>query len=868
MTPERWKKLEALFHEAIELQGKARAAHLAKVCGDDEQLRAEVERLLAAHERESSFLDSPISEQATALTDDGHIEPLVGRCLGPYQVRSLLGRGGMGEVYLAEDYRLERKVALKVLPAAFTQNPDRVRRFEREAKAASALNHPNILTIYEIGQAEGLHFIATEFVDGVTLRQQIESGRMSLAETLSVAVQMASALSAAHEAGIVHRDIKPENVMLRPDGLVKVLDFGLAKLTERPAATSDAEVDSQTLAATHLSTDPGVVMGTASYMSPEQARGLKVDARSDIFSLGVVTYEMIAGQAPFVGATTSDVIAAILTKEPAPLSRHAPTVSAELERIVCRALEKDREERYQVIRDLLLDLRRLKQQLEFEAELARARSSGADVEVAPQPEAAKLETAKEAARRSRSHKAIDSLAVLPLVNANSEPDTEYLSDGITESLINNLSQLPKLKVMARSTVFRFKGREADAQAVGRELNVRAVLSGRVLHREGQLVIRMELVDVADGSHLWGEQYNRKLEDIFAIEEEIAQEISEKLRLKLSRGEKKRLAKRQTANTEAYQLYLKGRHFWNRRTAEGMQKAIGYFQQAIDLDPNYALAFAGLADSYALLGFVQIDALAPKEAMPKAREAALNAIELDPGLAEAHASLAFVRQCFDWDWPEVERGFKRAIDLNVGYATAHDWYSVAYLALTGRLDEALAETRRAQELDPLSLIINKHVGWHYYFKRQYDQAIQQYLKTLEIDPNFVQARLDLGKAYVQKAMFEEAIAELNKARSLSANSPAIVAALGHAYALSGRESEARQVIEKLKKAGRRHYIASYLIAEIYVGLGEKKLAFEWLEKAYAERSGYLVYLKVEPRFDSLRSDQRFADLLRRIGLAPG
>jgi len=821
-----------------------------------------------------------------------------GTHLGPYEVISPLGAGGMGEVYLAEDLRLNRKVALKLLPAQFTQDEDRLRRFVREAKAASALNHPNIITIYEIGQLDGSHFIATEFIEGHTLREPITGERMRLGEVLEVAVQVASALAAAHKAGIIHRDIKPENIMVRPDGLVKVLDFGLAKLTERRAPTVDA--DTPTII--KVQTDPGTVMGTVSYMSPEQTRGLEVDARSDLFSLGVVLYELVTGRVPFAGLTTTDVIVAIVDKEPAPLSHHSSEVTAEFQQIVDQALRKERGERYQTAKELLADLKNLKQDLEFEAKWEQALStrvnggmavttSGGRAAVETDSQRAAGTHAVEIARTTSSaeylisgikqhkrsvasmlavlvlafaailyfslgHGAIDSIAVLPFINASANPTAEELSDSITDNIFNNLSQLPNLRLKSRSAVSRYRGREADPEAVGRELKVHSVLTGMVSQRGEDLSINLELVDVLHSNVLWSEQYKLKVADISAVQEEIAREISEKLRLRLSGAEKKRL--------EAYQLYLKGRHYWSKRTKEELQQAIKYFQQATETDAKFAPAYAGLADCYNML--VIYGTLPPKMAFPVAKAAAEKALALDETLAEAHTSLAYAKWKYDWDWKGAERDFKRALDLNPGYAPAHQFYA-SYLATVGRPEEAVEEAKRTQKLDPLSLISNADLAWNYYLAHKYDQAIEQSRSTLELDPNFFPAHRYLGLAYEQKAMYAEAIAELNKAATLSNGSAQMKATLAHAYAMAGKAGEARKILNELEETAKQRYVSPYDIATIYAALGEQNRAFDWLEKAYEERSGWLAYLKINPILDNLHSDPRFADLLRRIGLTP-
>jgi serine/threonine protein kinase/Flp pilus assembly protein TadD len=801
-----------------------------------------------------------------------------GTFLGRYEIRSPLGAGGMGEIYLAWDTQLERTVALKILPAEVASDQKRMRRFIQEAKAASALNHPNILTIYEIGQAGSAHFIATEFIDGQTLRASLASStQMEVGGVLDIATQVASALAEAHAAGIVHRDIKPENIMLRRDSYVKVLDFGLAKLTSKSSARPTVDSDASTL----IETEPGVVFGTAQYMSPEQARGLPLDARTDIFSIGVVLYEMVAGRRPFEGATNSDMIVSILERKPPALATYRREIPDTLEWIVSKALRKDREERYQTAKDLAIDLRGLKQSLEIDAELERSKHSGmgggnasadkvgraaAETVKGPAPTSNLSRTAPPAQKR-RSRKALDSLAILPLVNESGDPSAEYLSDGITESIINSLSQIPKLRVMARSTVFRYKGREVDPQTVGRELGVRAVLTGRALQLGDRIVISTELVDAADGSQLWGEQYRRNFSDIFALQEEISQEISEKLRLKLTGAEKKRLTKRYTDNTEAYSLYLKGRYYENKFFNEAaITRAIEYFQQAIDCNPTYALAYAGLADCYIRLSHTNVTP--SKDGFAKARAAVMKALEIDDTIAEAHISLAKIKSTFDWDFPAAEEEYKRAIEINPNYATAHHAYG-RHLMIMGRFDEATVEIRRASELDPLSLIINADLSAPLFFAQQYDRAIESLRKTLEMDPNFALAHGRLGIAYAFKGMYEEAIAEYQRVIELSGSrveTPGISAVLAQAYAASGRGDQARDILNRLKEQSQRGYVSPNDIAEIYAAVGEKDQAFEWLEKAYDLRSSDLRFLKVSQSMDSLRLDPRFADLLRRVGFA--
>jgi len=818
----------------------------------------------------------------------------------------------MGEVYLAHDSRLGRSVALKLLPREMGSDPQRMRRFVQEAKTTSALNHPNLLTIYEIGQEGSINFIATEFVDGETLRSRLSGMPLTLNEILRVGIQVAEALAAAHEAGIVHRDIKPDNIMLRRrDQIVKVLDFGLAKLTEQFADRRFSDSNAST--STMIYTEPNVIVGTGRYMSPEQARGLPVDTRTDIWSLGVVLYEMVAGYPPFVGETASDLIVSILDRDPARLPEREPGVPLELQRIIKRALFKDRERRYQAVKDLALDLENLRWELDISAEHQRLTSAAFGERITPTnsiqpardttaPSTSQIKTTPEPSAQlsSAAHivtgqnlkvilagigaiivtmavlsyfflwrgskTTIDSIAVLPFVNVSADPNTEYLSDGITDSLTNSISQLPNLAVIARSSVFRYKGREADPQAVGRELGVSAVLTGRIMQRDDNLIISTELVDVSNNHRIWGERYERKLSDILVVQSTISQEISEKLRLTLSGEDQKRVTRHYTENTEAYQAYLKGRYYWNKRTGDDLKKSIEYYNQAIAMDPNYALSYAGLADSY--LVSPDYSNIPIQEAYLKAKAAASKALELDDTLAEAHASLGGVRADYEWDFVGAESELKRAIELNPNYATAHHWYA-QYLSEMGRHQEAIAEIKRAQELDPLSLIINCVFGDTYIKARQYDQAIEQLRKTIEMDKNFIRSHRYLGSAYVEKGMYDQAIVEFQTAATLNGENPETAAkratTLQTAYAASGVKGYWEKQLEFSKEEGEHGKASPYRIASIHARLDHREEAFKWLEKAYRERDPYVVYLKIDPQFDALRSDQRAMDLMRRIGL---
>lgn len=834
------------------------------------------------------------------------LEP--GTKLGHYEVRSQLGAGGMGEVYLAYDPRLERTVALKVLPPALASDPQRMKRFVQEAKATSSLNHPNLVTIYEISHEGPLNYIATEFVDGVTLRTHMVKTPLTLKEILTVSVQICEALAAAHEAGVVHRDIKPENIMLRRrDHIVKVLDFGLAKIAEGFVDKQLSDPDASTRIFVH--TEPSVILGTVRYMSPEQARGLPVDARTDIWSVGVVLYEMLARRPPFSGPTASDLIVSILDREPAPLAEHSDNIPAELQRIVKRALAKDREKRYQSIRDLAVELENLRLELEVNRELERVSSTASGTQILKQAtdqvsprstsEIAKVDlpsqqlssTAHIAAGirqinkgvlfgallvvlalvggyfylSSSGKRRIDSIAVLPFVNADGDPNVDYLSDGITESLIDSVSQLPDVSVIARSSVFRFKGRETDPQTVGHDLGVKAVLTGRIIQRDGRLLISAELVDVENNHRVWGGQYDRMLTDILAVQSEITREISDQLRLRLTGEEQKRITKHHTEDTEAYQSYLKGRYYWNKRTGDDIKKAIDHFDQAIAKDPRYALAYAGLADCYIVIP--NYSDLPSQDAYPKAKAAALKALEIDDSLPEAHTSLAGIKCDYEWDFSGCETELKKALILNPNYATAHHWYA-QHLSAMGRHQEALKEIKRAQELDPLSLIINAVVGDTYIKARQYDRAIEQLRKTIEMDKNFVSAHRYLANAYIEKGMFKEAISEFQTASALrgtAAQADQRAKALTEAFAKGGPQGFWKQHLEDLKEDYEKGSVSPYSIASVYARLGDKEQTLNWLEKAYQQHDAYVVYLKIEPQFDSFRSDPRVVDLMRRIGL---
>ena len=859
------------------------------------------------------FLGAEDTSALSQASDSGKLgKPNLKRSDLPerYSIISFLGVGGMGEVYLAEDTKLGRKVALKTLPAEFTNDKDRLRRFQQEARAASALNHPNLLTIHEIGAESGAHFIAAEYIDGETLRVRLKHGRMKIDDALDIAQQAAFALTAAHGAGIVHRDIKPENIMVRHDGIVKVLDFGLAKLLEDHAREMiDHEADTRAL----VLTDPGRVLGTPAYMSPEQARGFDLDARTDIWSLGVVLYEMVAGRPPFRGETKSHTVVSILETEPAPLATCAPETPAELQRIVRKALTKDRDSRYQTARDLMIDLKSLRRDLDIQSEMQRsvapgfgspgaggakqeAVTSNADIDkleqvtslAEPRPTRSDAHVSEGSIRyrvaalvamlllaigalsvwyyfhRQQTGSAIgsiESIAVMPFVNASGNNDVEYLSDGMTESLITSLSQLPKLSVKARSSVFRYKGKEVSPQQVGKDLNVQAILNGHVVQHGSDLTLHIELVDVKTETALWSGDYNRSMTNLVALQSEIARDVSQKLQARLSNADELKVTKAFTANAEAYQLYLKGRYYWNKRSAENLKVAIEQFRAATDKDPNYALAYVGLADSYALMEFYAGTRSA--ETLPLARAAAERALQIDDSLAEAHASLGLINQ-YQWRWDESEREFKRAINLNPNYATAHQWYST-YLKKMRRVDDALTEIKRAQELDPFSPIIGDNLADSYILKNDFESAIRESKKAIDLDPTAQASYGDLGMAYLKSGRQADAILSLEKAVETSNRSSVSLGRLGYVYAAAGRRNEARAILKEMEGRYADQRSPGSYVAVVCLGLEENDQAFAWLEKDFQNRSAVLPFVAHSPWFDSVRNDPRYANLLRRMGL---
>jgi len=783
---------------------------------------------------------------------------------GRYQIIEVLGKGGMGKVYRALDKKLNEEVALKLVKPEIASDKKTLERFSNELKIARKIAHKNVGRVYELMEEKGTHFITMEYVPGEDLKSFIKrAGPLSAGKTTFIAKQVCEGLAEAHKLGVVHRDLKPQNIMIDKEGNSRIMDFGIARSLKAKGIT-----------------DAGVMIGTPEYMSPEQVDAKETDQRSDIYSLGVILYEMVTGRAPFEGDTPLSIAVKQKTETPEDPRKLNSQIPVDLSNVILRCMEKNKEKRYQSAGELHSELINIEKGIPTTERIVPKRKPITSREITvtfglkklliPALVVTALVIAtviiwqllpeKEAIPPAPSGK--PSIAVLPFTDLSEQKDQEYFCEGLADSIINALTNIQNIRVPARSSAFSFKGKERDINDIGNRLNVETVLEGSIQKVGNKLRITAQLTNVADEYLLWSEQYNRELDDVFAIQDEITLTIVDKLKIKLLGEEKARIGKRHTIDPWAYEAYLKGRYYCNKRSEEGMTKSIEYFKQSIEIDPAYALAYAGLADSYIVLGEWAI--YPSKEVYPKAKAAALKALEIDDGLAEAHNALAMIKRDYDWDWSSAEKEFKRAIELNPNYPTAHQWYA-EYLSGMGRHEESIAEIKRAQELDPLSLIINTVSGYVFYFARQYDLAIEQCQKTLDLDSTFIPAHYFMGLSYEQKGMYEEAIEELKKGVTVSKESPLLEATLAHVYALAGKRSKAQEILEELKKRSKKKYVFPSGIALIYCGLDEKDQAIKWLEKDYNERSSGMVMLKVDPMLDNLRSDPRFNALLKKIGL---
>jgi len=792
---------------------------------------------------------------------------LVGQTLSHYRIIEKIGVGGMGEVYRAHDQRLERDVALKILhPGVLSDEPAR-KRFRKEALALSKLNHPNIATVHDFDVHEGLYFLIMEYVAGENLSERLHGGSLAETELLRLGIQLAEGLAAAHEQGIIHRDLKPSNTRLTSDGRLKILDFGLAKLLQSPTGTTEtAETES-------IGETRGLV-GTLPYMAPEQLRGEAIDGRTDIWSAGALLYKMATGRAAFPKADSARLITSILAAAPVPprdLNRH---LSPGVQNIILKCLEKNPEDRYQSAKELAVDFRRLLTPSTATHPILRPRSLvGKRMSLVAASSAAlllafivalNLGGVRDKLFAGKPHAQIRSLAVLPLANLSGDPNQEYFADGMTDVLITDLGQISALRVISRTSVMQYKGARKPLQEISRELNLDAVVEGSILRSASQVQITARLIEARTDTTIWSKRYERNLPEVLELQSDVAQAIADEIRVQLTPEEHARISTTRAVRPEVLDAYLSGRYYWEKRTEEGLKRSLEYFQKAIAIDPTYARAFAGLSDSYATLGNNRF--LPPDKAFPDAEAAALKALSLDGNLAEAHASLAFAHWNYDFDWDVIDREYKRAIELNPGYATAYHWYS-GYLSGIGSHREAIAAVKKARELDPLSPRINANVGFILYLARQYDASVEELQKAVKMDTSSGAPYLYLGMAYLQEGKTKKAIAALEENSRISDSSAADVLDLAYGYAVAGRREDSQKLLHGVMVEPHRTYTPALWIARAYLALGEKENAMRWLRKAYDERSPQLPFLNVDPRWDSLRSDLQFQDILRRMKLPP-
>ena len=849
MEAKDWQRLEHLFHTALGLGVAERADYLARECAGEEAMRAEIESLIEVFEKQADFLDKPVFNAGLKALSADSSESLTGKLIGSYRVERMLGKGGMGEVYLAEDLRLGRQVALKFLARRLATDNWARRQLIKEAQAVAMLDHPNICAVHGLEEADNHCFIVMQYIEGEALSDLIREKRLDTKQALPLAQQMVSALAEAHAHGIIHRDIKPQNIILTTGGQLKMLDFGLAKVSPGKKPSNDENASSQI-------SQTGLIAGTIAYMSPEQLRGERLDFRSDIFSAGTVLYELVSGKHPFAQENDAETIAAILTRQPPTLPPGATGIHHRLDRVIRKCLEKDKERRYQSASELLLDLQNI---------AAHAAPRWRRPRLNPLVTVALLALLIAGSLFAYFQlTAVPTLAVLPFVNEGAGQQLDYLVAGLPEGVANQLARLSKFKIKAPTTVSGAKGQKADPLPVGRELGADAVLIGKATAQDQVAILQLRLVKTVDGSQLWAKSYDLKQTDALALPELVAAEVAASLHSPLNKDEEKLLFTRQTATTGAFHEYLRGRYYWNSRDKENIQLAIDHFEHAIKLDPAYARAYAGLADSYILLTSVIYGQMQTKEAVTSARAAVRKALEIDDTLPETHTSLGVIRLKYDWDWKAAAAEFKRAIALNPDYAPAHYWYS-NLLIITGQAPDAVAESEIARELDPFSPSMNLSRCRTRYWTRQYESADRCFNEMLEKDPANSRAKYILGLVYQAQGRSEKALDVFQK---LYEKDQALAAApLGYIYGRLGRKEEALKILARANEMAQQTYFPPQEIAIIQLGIGDRDKALEWLEKAYDERFAYLIYLTVEPLFDPLHGDARFANLARRLNLQP-
>jgi serine/threonine-protein kinase len=853
-----WPKIKQIFHDSLKVEAAERDEFVEKACDGDVGLQLEVESLLVSLGEAECFLERPVALGGDPdVRSDRYWRLKNGQKISHYQIAEPIDSGGMGEVYVATDLKLRRRVALKVLRSEVANDRERLKRFRREAEAVSSLNHPNIITVFDFDEVEDIHFFATELVEGETLRARLNRmGSLSLIEALDITVQAATALKAAHDTGVVHRDIKPENLMIRKDGYVKVLDFGLAKITEAAG--------SETMTRPLLSM-PGMIMGTAAYMSPEQARAISIDHRTDIFSLGVVLYEVLTDVSPFKAATQTDTIAAIIQRDPRPPSEIRGDVPDELDRMIAKMVAKDRPARYHSAADLLVDLKRMQRRLELEAGSGRALQpeprTQAETQVLGPAEAKKISSGGTTAFSN-------SIAVLPFANMSADPENEYFCDGLAEELLNALAKVEGIKVAARTSAFTFKNRNLEINEIGRALNVSTILEGSVRKSGDKLRITVQLVNVADGFHLWSERYDRGMKDIFDIQDEITLAVVHGLKVKLLGEERAAILRRNSDNAEAYELYLKGLYHSYKWTDASFIKSLEYFKKALEKDPGFAPAHAKIADYYNFHSFV--GGLSPNEVIGDWRTAAQRALELDESLPEAHLAMAHIYFYHDRNWADAEHEFLQAIVLSPNSPQAHKHYGL-FLVSRERFDEAVAEAKKALSLDPLSVAVNFVAAQTHFYADRFEDTRELVRMLRELDPNAPQSFWQEGKLLLADGRYEQAVEVLQKATASGDNQMAL-SMRGCAYGLAGRREEALTILDELFEIRERKYAAAFNIARVYAGLGDRDNAFEWLEKAIEERNAELVHLRRKAEVgeglylgDGFASDPRYGEICRLAGL---